>query len=121
MPCVCAVLASPFCLIPSATWCMRVFSKKTITEYGNANAQAREDLNIWFAQVEFAQWSNLNELKQDMPATDYIADNRYVFNIKGNHYRLIAMIFFPTKQVYIRGIYTHAHYSKLSKKQITVL
>ena len=56
-----------------------------------------------------------------MPATDYIADNRYVFNIKGNHYRLIAMIFFPTKQVYIRGIYTHAQYSKLSKKQITVL
>ena len=100
---------------------MRVFSKKTITDYGNANAQAREELNIWFAQVEFAQWSNLNDLKRDMPATDYIADNRYVFNIKGNHYRLIAMIFFPTKQVYIRGIYTHAQYSKLSKKQIAVL
>ena len=100
---------------------MRVCSKKTITEYGKANAQAREELAIWFAQVEYAQWANLNELKQDMPATDYIADNRYVFNIKGNHYRLIAMIFFPTKQVYIRGIYTHAQYSKLSKKQMTVL
>ena len=100
---------------------MRVFSKKTITDYGNANAQAREELNIWFAQVEFAQWAHLNDLKRDMPATDYIADNRYVFNIKGNHNRLNAMIICPTKQAYIRGIYTHTQYSKLSKKQIAVL
>ena len=100
---------------------MRVFKKKTITDYGTDNAQAREELNIWFAQVEAAQWSNLNELKEDMPKTDYIADNRYVFNIKGNHYRLIAMLFFATKQVFIRGIFTYAEYSKLSKKQIAVL
>jgi mRNA interferase HigB len=100
---------------------MRVFSKKTITDYGNSNAQAKEELAIWYSKVEAADWTNLNEIKADMPSTDYIADNRYVFNVKGNKYRVVAMVFFPSKQVYIRGIYTHAEYSKLSKKQLAEL
>ena len=100
---------------------MRTISKKTITDFSNEHAQAKEELSIWFAKAEAAQWANLNQLKEEMPATDLIGNDRYVFNIKGNHYRLIAMIFFGTQRVYIRGIYTHAEYSKLSKKQIMVL
>ena len=53
--------------------------------------------------------------------TGLIGDNHYVFNVKGNHYRLIALVFFPTKRIYIRGIFTHAEYSKLSKKDILKL
>lgn len=97
---------------------MHIFTRRTITDYSKANAQAREELDIWFASVKLAKWNNFNELRADMPATDYIGNDRYVFNIKGNHYRLIAMVFFATKRLYIRGIYTHAEYSKLSKKAI---
>ena len=97
---------------------MRVTAKKKIREYGEANAQAKEELNTWYAKVELADWNNLNELKEDTPATDYVGNDRYVFNIKGNHYRLIAMGFFKTRRVYIRDIFTHAEYSKLTKQQL---
>ena len=97
---------------------MHVLTRKTLREYGEANAQVRDELNVWFTVVSLAQWSDFNAVRADMPATDYIGNDRYVFNVKGNHYRLIAMIFFPVKQVYIRGIFTHAAYSKLSKKQL---
>lgn len=96
---------------------MHVISRKTIQEYAANNAQVREELNTWYHLVRLAQWPDFNALRADMPATDYVGNDRYVFNVKGNHYRVIAMIFFPVSQVYIRGIYTHAEYSKLTKKQ----
>ncbi|GGF26394.1 type II toxin-antitoxin system HigB family toxin [Hymenobacter cavernae] len=97
---------------------MRIFTRKAIQDFSQANAQAKEDLAVWFKQVELADWKDFNAVRSDFPSTDYIGDNRYVFNIKGNHYRLIAMVFFPPRQVYIRGIFTHAAYDKLSKQQI---
>ena len=100
---------------------MHVLSRKAVKDYGADNAQAADELNAWFALVKLAQWHNFNELRADMPATDYIGNDRYVFNIKGNHYRLVAMIFFPVKQLYIRGIFTHALYSRLTKKQLIQL
>jgi len=95
---------------------MRIFSKSTIKEYGEANPRVKEELNTWYAIVSLAKWSNFNELKADMPATDYLGNDRYVFNVKGNHYRVIAMIFFPTQRLYIRAIYTHAEYTKNRSK-----
>ena len=97
---------------------MRVLSEKTINEFSENNAQAREELRIWFRLVRLANWPDFNALKADMPATDYVRNDRYVFNIKGNHYRLVAMIFFAKQRLYIRGIYTHAEYSKISREQI---
>ena len=97
---------------------MRVLSEKTINEFSASNAQARDELRIWFRLVRAAEWPDFNALKADMPATDYVRNDRYVFNIKGNHYRLVAMIFFSAQRLYIRGIYTHAEYSKITRKQI---
>jgi mRNA interferase HigB len=55
-----------------------------------------------------------------MPATDLIknSDSRFIFNIKGNHYRLLAVVRFQKQRVYIRGIFTHAEYSKLTNKEL---
>lgn len=96
---------------------MHIITRKTIKEYAADHAQVSEELNTWYHFVRLAEWSDFNALRADLPATDYVGNDRYVFNIKGNHFRLIAMIFFPVGQVYIRGIFTHAEYSKLTKKQ----
>ena len=100
---------------------MRLLSKKKVREYGEANAQAKEELAIWFAKMELGNWHTLNELKEDILSVDYIGNDRYVFNVKGNHYRVIVMMFFPTQRIYIREILTHAEYSKLSKKDILTM
>ena len=101
-------------------WAKCDFWTKLLTKanYGRKNAQAREALKVWFAQVQLCTWSSHNDLLADFPTADYITQGRYVFDIKGNHYRLVAQVLFSLKTVDIRRIMTHAEYDKLSHKQL---
>ena len=67
-------------------------------------------MSVWYQKMKLANWTNLNELRADMPDVDYITNDRYVFNI--GSYRIIAMMFFKANQLYIRGIFTHKEYDK---------
>lgn len=58
-------------------------------------------------------WGNFNDVRNTFGSVDAVGNDRYVFNIKGNDYRLIAMIFFDKRTVYIRFIGTHAEYDKI--------
>jgi len=100
---------------------MHVITRKTLRAYGEAHAQVREELNTLYAIWKAAGWVDFNALRNDFPSADYIGDNRYVFNVKGNHFRVVVMIFFESQQLFIRGIFTHGEYSKLSKKQLATL
>ncbi|RZK73606.1 MAG: type II toxin-antitoxin system HigB family toxin, partial [Pedobacter sp.] len=57
-------------------------------------------------------------IKNDFNHVDYVGNDRYVFNIKGNTYRLVTMIFFDTRTIYIRFIGTHKEYDKVDCKNI---
>lgn len=71
--------------------------------------------------MEAANWRNFNELRTDLPTTDYLGNDRYVFNLEGNYYRLLAMLFFGSRRLYIRGIFTHAEYPKLARQNKLVM
>ena len=58
------------------------------------------------------------DIKNDFNSVDYVGNNRYVFNIKGNKYRLVVIIIFISKKVYIRFIGTHSEYDKIDCKNI---
>ena len=92
--------------------------KKTLREYVAGNAQAAEGLRLWHKQMLAGNWASLAEMHQDIPSADLIGGERFVFNIKGNHYRVLAVVVFKTRTVLIKGIFTHAEYSKLSKSQL---
>ena len=98
--------------------CMVVMHRKTIRDYAAANAQAAAGLAEWYQIATAADWASFGELRHDMPATDLIGGDRFVFNIKGNNYRLLAAVMFKTRTILIRGIFTHAEYSKLRKTQL---
>ena len=68
--------------------------------------------------MQSCTWSSYNDLLADCATADYIGQGRYVFDIKGNHYRLVAQVLFFLKTVDIRRMMTHADYSELSKKQL---
>lgn len=93
---------------------MVVITRKTIQAYGENNTNAIDALNEWYIKVKLADWSNYNEVKKEFPSCDYVGNDRYVFNIKGNRYRLIAIIHFDVRTVYIRFIGTHAEYDKIT-------
>lgn len=97
---------------------MVVLANKTIREWGQRYPAAAEALRVWATVVEEADWSNMNDMKRTFLSADYIANNRFVFNIKGNHYRLVARVLFPIRTVFLKGFYTHKQYSKLSEDDL---
>jgi mRNA interferase HigB len=73
-------------------------------------------LNKWYDEVWNNDWKSFSELKKTYNTCDFIGYDRYVFDIAGNNYRLIAMIHFNKRTLYIRKILTHDEYMELGKK-----
>ncbi|MCF8243664.1 MAG: type II toxin-antitoxin system HigB family toxin [Saprospiraceae bacterium] len=92
---------------------MVVISKTLLSQFGQQHADAADALDDWYKKVKQAEWGNLAELRQSFSAVDYVGNDRYVFNIKGNRYRLVAMIFFDIRTLFVRFIGTHAEYNKI--------
>jgi mRNA interferase HigB len=97
---------------------MRVVTPKRLVEYSNVHAQARIPFLNWYEITKKAQWENLSDIKKDFNAVVYVGNNRYVFNIKGNDYRMIVIIIFISMKVYIRFIGTHDEYDKIDATKI---
>lgn len=93
---------------------MVVIAKGVINDFGELHNDSSAPLLDWYKRTKKANWSNFNELKQTFSATDYVGNDLYVFNIKGNKYRLIARIFFSIRTVFIRFIGTHAEYDEVN-------
>ncbi len=92
---------------------MRIVTYKRIREFVAKHADAETSLQVWYHTLCAKNWNNLNDLKQAFGSIDYVGNHRYVFNIKGNDYRLIAIISFNAQKAYIRFIGTHAVYDKI--------
>lgn len=92
---------------------MVIISKTVLSEFGTDHADSVDALNIWYETVRGANWKSLNDIKKMFRTVDYVGNDRYVFNIKGNKYRLVVMIFFDIRTIYIRFIGTHAEYDKI--------
>jgi len=97
---------------------MNLISTKALRQYYEKNAATQQALLTWAKVVKKANWNNLTDLKKDFPGADYVADNRVVFNIKGNHYRLVARVVFTHKRVMVKWIGTHAEYDKIDVLQV---
>ena len=92
---------------------MRVFVHKTLVEYYMQHPDAKTALEDWYNKTKDANWNNFAEMKNTFNSVDSAGNKRYVFNIKGNNYRLVVMVLFIPKYVYIRFIGTHAEYNKI--------
>ena len=90
-----------------------IISKTILREFGLIHQDAIEALNSWYAIVKEADWSNLADLRQVFNSVDFVGNDRFVFNIRGNRYRLVVMIFFDIRTIFIRFIGTHAEYDKV--------
>lgn len=93
---------------------MRIITYKRIQEFSKKHSDVTTSLNFWYHTTKSKEWNSFNDVKIDFPSVDYVGNNRFVFNIKGNKYRLITIISFNAKKVYIRFIGTHAEYDKIT-------
>ncbi|MEX2483798.1 MAG: type II toxin-antitoxin system HigB family toxin [Brumimicrobium sp.] len=92
---------------------MAIISKAILVDFGIKHANAIASLNRWCEETKKADWKSLAEMKMTFNSVDSVGNDRYVFNIKGNNYRLVAMIFFDIRTIYIRFVGTHAEYDKI--------
>ncbi|NOZ45756.1 MAG: type II toxin-antitoxin system HigB family toxin [Chlorobi bacterium] len=97
---------------------MRIVTYKKVKEFVEKDSNVSTALYEWYHKVKRANWNNLLELKKEFNNVDYIGNERYVFNIKGNHYRIVCIVFFASKKVYIRFIGAYAEYDKIIAKTI---
>ncbi|MHA4736712.1 type II toxin-antitoxin system HigB family toxin [Dyadobacter sp. MSC1_007] len=75
---------------------------------------ANEALNLWVRIMKKKNFRTFHEVKECFSSVDSIGDDLFVFNIKGNHYRLIVRIHFPIRTLYIRFIGTHKQYDDVN-------
>lgn len=97
---------------------MRIVAKKTIVAFYTWHADAKVAWEDWYEKVESAEWENFAQLRMSFASADHVGNKRIVFNIRGNEYRLVAIVLFKVKMVYVRFIGTHQDYDKLSEEQI---
>jgi len=97
---------------------MRIFTEQTIKEFTRKHPDSLVAFQVWTSVVKNSHWRCFSDIKKDFNSVDAIGNQRYVFNIMGNHYRLLAVIKFTIGFVYVRFIGTHTEYDKIDCKTI---
>ena len=96
----------------------RIFSKSTLRAFWEIHVDAEQYLKTWYETVKNADWKTPTEVKQTYANASILKNNRIVFNIKGNSYRLIAKFNFEKQWLFIRFIGTHNEYDKIDANTI---
>jgi mRNA interferase HigB len=98
---------------------MRIISVKKLKDFWNAGyADAEQPLKVWYQICKQQDFLDPNEIKCLFSSASFLNNNRIVFNISGNKYRLITHIRYDIKIIYIRFIGTHAEYNKVNAKEV---
>ena len=97
---------------------MRVIARKTLRDFWEKHPDSEQQLKAWYQEAEEAKWKGRYDIKKNYPSASTREDNRIVFNIKGNHYRLIVRINYAYGMVWIRFVGTHAQYDKIDATKI---
>ena len=97
---------------------MRVIAKKILRDFWLKHSDAEQPLKSWYREAEKAFWKTPNQLKRNYPFASILENNRAVFNIKGNKYRLVVRINYEVGIVWIRFVGTHTQYDKINAETI---
>lgn len=92
---------------------MRVITEEPLKLYIERHPDTKTALQDWLRVVKAAEWNNFADVKRSFNSVDNVGNQHYVFNIRGNNHRLVVVIKFTIKWIYIRFIGTHAEYDKI--------
>jgi mRNA interferase HigB len=91
---------------------MKVLARNKLTDFMRKHASSRKALEAWFAEAERSDWQTPQDIKDRFSSADFLADNRVIFNIKGNHFRLVVKVRYQNGIVVVEWVGTHAEHSK---------
>jgi mRNA interferase HigB len=97
---------------------MRVISKKTLIAFWQTHKDSEQALKAWYDEAMKANWQTPNEIKMQYKSASVVGNNRIVFNICGNKYRLVIAIAYQFGSIYIKFIGTHKEYDGIDVLKI---
>jgi len=92
---------------------MHIISFRKLRDFFEVDPNSKVPLQDWYKRAGKAEWDNFSDVKKTFNSVDSVGNSRYVFNVKGNHYRIVVLLLFQVKRVYIRWVGTHKDYSKI--------
>ena len=92
---------------------MRIIARRTLRDFWARHPDAERPLRARFAEARRADWRGPADVKARYPSASLLADNRVVFNIGGNKYRLVVAIRYEARIVFVRFIGTHRQYDRI--------
>jgi mRNA interferase HigB len=96
----------------------RIIAKSTLREFWEKHEDSEDYLKTWYQTARTANWKSPKDIKKSYASASFLNDNRVVFNIKGNHYRLIVKFNYERQWAFIRFIGTHASYDRIDAETI---
>ncbi|MBQ7270046.1 MAG: type II toxin-antitoxin system HigB family toxin [Bacteroidales bacterium] len=96
---------------------MRIIAKKSLVAIYARYRDSKTALEDWYEKTEEARWENFSDVRRTFNSADLVGNRRIVFNIKGNKYRLVALVLFRVQMVYIRFVGTHTDYAAIDNIQ----
>lgn len=97
---------------------MRVIAERSLRDYWESHPIARQALQAWVDHVRQVQWNTPNDLARDYGHDALLPDQRVVFKIKGNQFRLVVRINYRYQLIFIRFIGTHAEYNHIDVMKV---
>lgn len=93
---------------------MQIIARRTLKQFWTKHRQAEGPLRAWYAAVAKAEWYGPADVKAMFGANvDFLRDNRIVFDISGNKYRIVVHVAYPFKRLLIKFVGTHGEYDKI--------
>lgn len=97
---------------------MRIIARKTLREFWQKHPDAEQPLRAWYHDVKLSHWKTPTDIRRIYANASFVANNRAVFNIRGNTYRIIVAVNYDFQIVYIRFVGTHREYDKIDAASV---
>ena len=97
---------------------MQIIARKTLKDFWARHNQAEAPLTAWYLEVSKAQWTGPQDIKAMFRSADFVGDNRVIFDIGGNKYRLVVHVAYKFKRVLIKFVGTHDEYDRIDPENV---
>ena len=99
---------------------VHVIKWKSVEEFVTKHARSKVSFESFKEKIKHSDWNSINDIQSTFKSADMIKNDRIVFNIGGNNFRMICTLWFGPNMVhlYLKWIGTHSEYTKLCNKNL---
>jgi mRNA interferase HigB len=98
---------------------MQIIARRTLKQFWEKHPEAEIPLRVWYARVNAANWASPADVKAMFGSTiDFVADNRIIFDLGGNKFRLIVHVAYSFRRVLIKFVVTYKDYDRINAETV---